>query len=189
VIVYVTGGIGTGKSSVLQLFAALGAQTISADEVVRALYAEPAMQLEVSEALQEPLPLDRASIAKKVFNDPAALHRLESLVHPRVHLAVEQAERSRGEAEYLFYEVPLLPSPRPDDRVIVVTAPLAIRLERLIQRGLTELDARARINTQPDAGKYGKLADFTIVNAGDLDGLAMAVRSIWEELRSGTSRI
>lgn len=189
VIVYLTGGIGTGKSTVLGLFAELGAHTLSADDVVRDLYAEPDVQKAIADALMEPLPLERARIAAKVFNDPVALQRLELILHPRVRQIVRQAELALGPTDALIYEVPLPPAAQPGDRVVVVRAPLATRMERLMGRGMSAVDASARIDAQADESTYGKSADYNIVNQGSRDELAESVRVIWEDLQNGTSRI
>lgn len=188
-IVYLTGGIGTGKSTVLRLFAEFGAHTLSADEVVRDLYVDPDVQLAIAEALMEPLPLDRARIAAKVFKDPMALQRLESILHPRVRQLVRLAEQALGPSEALIYEVPLPPDAQPGERIVAVRAPLATRMERLMARGLLAADASARISAQADEATYGKSANYFIVNQGDEVELAETVRVIWEDLQSGTSRI
>ncbi len=173
----------------LRLFAELGARTLSADDVVRDLYLESDVQRAVADALLEPLPLDRARIAAKVFNDPAARHRLESILHPRVRQLVTQEEQALGRAETLIYEVPLPPAARSQDRIVAVRAPLATRLERLIERGMSAADASSRIAAQADEATYGKSADYIIVNQGERDELAASVRVIWEDLQNGTSRI
>lgn len=188
-IVYLTGGIGTGKSTVLRQFADLGADTMSADDVVRALYADPAVQNAVAEAVGEAMPLDTARIAGKVFADPDALRRLEQVFHPRVQQIVAATAEAKKDGEPLIYEVPLPPAPREGDLVVVVTAPLEIRLERLAKRGMAMDDARARMAAQPDADRYGKDAAYTIVNDGDESALRAAVTEIWQELHDGPRAI
>lgn len=188
VIVYLTGGIGTGKSTVLGLFAELGATTVSADEIVRALYSRPEVQQRIAAVLGLGLPLDRAVIASRVFRNPEARQQLEAVLHPMVADSLQQW-RAASHSQPVVYEIPLLPAPEPDDVVVAVTAPLALRLQRLESRGMTREDALQRIEVQPIAADYGKSARFTIVNDGDLSELRTAVARVWEELRDGTSAI
>lgn len=190
-IVYLTGGIGTGKSTVLDLFAALGARTLSADRIVRDLYARPEVQKAVAEllALPLPLPLDKRAIADRVFADPEARTSLEHLLHPMVRRESDRAFADVPDDEVIVYEIPLPPEPRCGDVVCLVTAPLDLRIARLIARGMTEADARARIGAQPSDTVYGKHAAHTIVNAGDLDALRAQVRQTWEELHHGQGAV
>lgn len=185
-IVYLTGGIGTGKSTVLGMFRELGAQTLSADEVVRELYADPAVQFEVAQAIDEELPLDPQRIAAKVFADAAALQRLEGVIHPRVQQLVLQAAAGLPAGSTLVYEVPLPPSPRPGEVVLAVAAPLPVRRARLAARGMAPADVAARIAAQPGADAYGKHARHILVNEGNLEALREDVARVWEELHHGT---
>lgn len=187
-IVYLTGGIGTGKSTVLGLFAELGARTVSADEIVRALYARPSVQEAVARELGLGLPFDRAAVADLVFVDAEARARLESLIHPLVAAELEQRVAVEPETP-LVYEIPLLPKPRPGDVVVEVRAPLPLRIQRLIGRGMDRADAERRMAAQPSELEYGKQARFTIVNDGDLSALRAAVAQVWEALRDGPSAV
>lgn len=186
-IVYLTGGIGTGKSTVLRMFAELGARTLSADEIVRDLYSDPAVQARVADVLGMTLPLDRARIASVVFADPAARRRLEEVLHPLVRARVGELRDASGDP--LIYEMPLPPTPAPGDVVIVVTAPEQVRLARLIERGMDLQDASSRMAAQPSADAYGKDADFTIVNDRDAQALRNSVGRVWEELQRGASPV
>lgn len=184
-IVYLTGGIGTGKSTVLEMFGALGAETLSADRIVRDLYARPDVQAAVADLLALPIPLDKRSIAERVFADAEARTSLERLLHPLVRRESDRIFAELPEDAVMVYEIPLPPEPRCGDAVCLVTAPLDLRIERLLARGMTEADARARIAAQPGDTLYGKHAAHTIVNEGDLDALRAQVRHVWEELRHG----
>jgi len=188
VIVYLTGGIGTGKSTVLRRLAELGATTIAADDIVRTLYADPLIQVQVSNALGLPLPFDRSAIADLVFSDADARERLESIVHPLVSDALERL-RLQHFPSPLVYEIPLPPRPHPGDVVIVVTSPLELRIQRLLSRGLTAADARRRIAAQPADSVYGKQASIEIVNDGDVEALQRRVDEVWEELQRDSSQI
>lgn len=188
VIVYLTGGIGTGKSTVLDLFAQFGATTVSADEIVGDLYARPEVQARIAAALELELPLQRSAIASRVFLDHDARKRLESVIHPLVAAELERF-RQPDQAGPVIYEIPLLPTPQAGDVVIAVTAPLDLRLERLVARGMTRDDALRRMDVQPSPVEYGKHAGHTIVNDGDLPQLRAKVRGVWEDLQHGTSAI
>lgn len=188
-IVYLTGGIGTGKSTVLRMFAGLGARTLSADEIVRDLYNDPAVQARVAGVLGMRLPLDRGRIASVVFADAGARRRLEDVLHPLVAARVARLRDDLPPSEPLIYEMPLPPTPVPGDVVIVVTAPERVRLERLVGRGMDPQDASSRMAAQPPADAYGKDADFTIVNDGDAQALRNSVGRVWEELQRGTSPV
>jgi len=189
VIVYLTGGIGTGKSTVLRMLAELGARTVSADEIVRDLYADPAVQARVGEALGMTPPLDRVAIASVVFADAEARRRLEAIIHPLVTECVEALRRSEPADVPLVYEIPLPPRPQAGDVVIAITAPMEARLARLLDRGMSARDAEARIASQPRDDAYGKDARYTIVNDGDVEALRGAVDRIWKELQHGASRV
>lgn len=187
-IVYLTGGIGTGKSTVLAMFAELGATTAAADEIVRDLYARPAVQNAVAHELGLGLPLDKSAVADLVFVDTDARTRLEALIHPLV--ADELAKRAAALPDALLvYEIPLLPKPGSNDVVVEVRAPIDLRLQRLIGRGMDRADAERRVAAQPSEDEYGKQARFTIVNDGDVSKLRAAVAQVWEELRDGSSAV
>lgn len=185
-IVFITGGIGTGKSTVLQAFADLGAPTLSADAVVHDLYDQPQVQAAVADALGVGLPLDRKRIASLVFGDPALRQRLEAVLHPLVAARVA-VERQRHDV--LVYEVPLLPQPQPDDVVVVVEAPTAVRRARLLGRGMSVADVDARMAAQPSATQYRSLATHVLDNGGDPTSLRQAVAAIWTEVRHGARAI
>lgn len=187
--VYLTGGIGTGKSTVLSMFADLGARIVSADVIVHALLADPGIQHRVGSALGVARPEDRREIADKVFGDEQALRALEAIVHPLVVSEIEALRRDISPEDVLVYEVPLLPTPGAGEPVIVVEAPLQSRLERLHDRGMSDQDARARIAAQPDESAYRAIASYVIRNDGDQDTLHERVESVWKELHSGASNI
>ena len=166
--VAVTGGIGSGKSEVASRFGELGAQIIDADRIARAVVAvgEPALEEIVTEFGAEVLTadgsLDRAALALRVFGDPAALARLNSIVHPRVAERTQALLAAAPADSIVVYDVPLLDEQAASqwDLVVVVSAAPAVRVERLMtRRGMTAGEARARIDSQPSAEEYLELAD------------------------------
>ena len=180
-IVFVTGGIGSGKSTALQILAELGAHTERADDIVHELLSRPDVQHEVASVLGIPDASDRAAIAEIVFRDPAKRFALEKIIHPRV--AQEIKARSDGHFQPLVYEVPLLPNPGEGDLVIVIDTPDELRLQRLLDRGMSEDDARRRMAAQPPREAYLERADMVVPNSGDETALRAELTTIWEGLR------
>ena len=158
-LIGLTGGIGTGKSTVATMLKELGATVIDADEAARAVV-EPGTAGfdEVVEAFGDRYVrdgrLDRAALAELVFNDADARTRLNEITHPLIRqwmLERQQEAERRGE-ERVVLEIPLLYENGLDaamTSVIVVTAPLEVELERLREvQGYSEEHARARIASQ-----------------------------------------
>ena len=186
--VAVTGGIGSGKSEVASRFGELGAQIIDADRIARAVVAvgEPALEEIVTEFGAEVLTadgsLDRAALALRVFGDPAALARLNSIVHPRVAERTQALLAAAPADSIVVYDVPLLDEQAASqwDLVVVVSAAPAVRVERLMtRRGMTAGEARARIDSQPSAEEYLEWADVVINNQDDSAALVAEVDRVW----------
>lgn len=181
-----TGGIGSGKSTVAALFAARGAAVIDADQIAREVTAPGTPGHDaVAEAFPEAVSdgvLDRSRLAQIVFADDAARERLESIVHPLVY--AESARRAAGH-ELVLHDVPLIVEKGLADRydaVIVVGASDETRRRRLIQRGMDEADIEARIATQATDEQRRAIADYWIDNDGDLPELDRAVESVFERV-------
>ncbi|HVZ47810.1 MAG TPA: dephospho-CoA kinase [Gemmatimonadaceae bacterium] len=189
-----TGNIGSGKSTVARLLAARGAVVLDADAYAREAVAPgtPGLAAVVarfgSGALRPDGTLDRAALGRLVFADPAARHDLEAIVHPEVARrrgAGVAAARAAG-ADVVVSDVPLLFEAglaHEFDVVVVVDAPEAARLERLMAaRGLSRDEARARIAAQGDAAAKRARADVVIDNAGPPDALGPQVDALWRML-------
>ncbi len=188
-----TGGVGSGKSALGAALRARGATVIDADVVAREVV-EPgtAGLAAVVErfgpgVLTPDGALDRAALAGIVFGDPEALKDLNGIVHPLV--GARSAElMAAAPPGIVVYEVPLLVEsgrPRVDfDLVVVVETPLALRLERLSARGLTEADARARIAAQGTDEQRRAVADELVVNDGSRADLEAAADALWQRLRA-----
>ena len=186
--VAVTGGIGSGKSEVASRFGELGAQIIDADRIARAVVAvgEPALEEIVTEFGAEVLTadgsLDRAALALRVFGDPAALARLNSIVHPRVAERTQALLAAAPPNSIVVYDVPLLDDRTASqwDMVVVVSAADEVRGTRLMnRRGMTLGEAQARINSQPSSEDYLELADVVINNENDSVALGAEVNRVW----------
>jgi dephospho-CoA kinase len=193
-LVGLTGGIGSGKSTVSAMLADRGAVVIDADAITRSLQ-QPGT--EVFDAIVERFgdsvvqadgALDRAAIAAIVFNDDQAREDLEAIVHPAV--GAEMVRRLGEEAEtdhVVVYDVPLLVEKgrKGFAAVVVVDVDPDIAVERLVdQRGMSEADARARIAKQVSRQERLAAADRVIDNSGSFADLARAVDDLWSWLSS-----
>jgi dephospho-CoA kinase len=194
ILVGLTGGIGSGKSTVSSRLAQLGARVIDADAITRELQ-EPGT--EVFEAIVERFgegvvaddgTLNRQAVADIVFNDPDELKALNQIVHPAV--GVEIAERMKAAADtddVVILDVPLLVESGRDDMAAMVVVDLHhdLAVQRLVEhRGFDEEDARARISRQ--ASREDRLAKATKVldNGGSIEDLIAQVDALWPWMQS-----
>lgn len=191
-----TGGIGSGKSTVATLFVERGAFLVDADAISRSLMepGEAVLARTVAEfgehLLDEDGRLNRPALARIVFSDEQARLRLNSIVHPaireRAAQLVEQAQSDPGFSGIILEDIPLLVEsgdPSAFDGVVVVRTPLATRLQRLVSsRGMSEEDARARIAAQATDEQREAVATWVIDNGGSLDETTEQVRAVWEQM-------
>lgn len=188
-----TGGIGSGKSTVSSRLAELGAFIVDADLVAREIVepGQPALA-ELAEAFDGVLnpdgTLNRAELARQAFATPEATKKLNAITHPRIRARTEELFKQGREsgAEVLIYDMPLLienGEVNKVDHVLVVDAPDELRIERLVQhRGLDEDDARRRIATQIDRETRLSAADTVLDNSGSLEDLLTQVDGFWDGL-------
>jgi dephospho-CoA kinase len=189
-LVGLTGGIGSGKSSVSSLLAAKGAVVIDADAITRELQ-EPGTP--VFEAMVERFgqdivgadgALDRPAVADIVFADPEALADLNAIVHPAVGAEIaRRLEREVDTDHVVILDVPLLVESGRDDLVglVVVDTDPEVAVQRLVaQRGFREEDARARIARQASREERLARAGFVVDNNGDRTALEQNVDDCWE---------
>lgn len=192
-----TGGIATGKSLVAGFFREMGAAVVDADELAHQVTApgEPALE-EIRQVFGPGVftpegELDRRALGRLVFTDPAKRRELEGIVHPRVRQRLEEAVarfKAAG-APLIVLEIPLLfetgePLLRLIDRVVVVTAPEAVQLQRLQARnGLSETEARARMAAQMPLAEKVKRAHYVVDNGGTPEETRRQVEQIWEAMR------
>jgi dephospho-CoA kinase len=193
-IVGLTGGIGTGKSTVSGMLRELGATVIDADEATRTVQAPGSEGLrQLVEAfgpgIQAPSgELDRAALAEIAFRDPAARERLNGIVHPlvRAEMAQRQAEAAERGDPVVVLDIPLLFEARGAgafETVLLVYAPEELQLRRLVElRGMTPEQARARVAAQMPIEEKRRLATHVIDNTGDLDSLRAQVERVWAEI-------
>lgn len=187
-----TGGIGAGKSEVSRLLTERGAIVIDADAIAREVVAAgtPGLAAVVAEFGAEVLTaegaLDRERVAQIVFNDKDALTRLNAIVHPLVGQRMNELAASAPTDGIVVYDIPLLAENSLGsayDVVVVVDAPEATQVERLVQqRGMTEADARARIAAQATREQRRAIADVVLDNGGSREGLTRQVDALWVDL-------
>ena len=195
-----TGGIGSGKSTVAELFAAHGATIIDADAISRSLM-EPGQQVLADvvatfgdNLLDESGRLNRRP-ADIVFNDDDARNRLNALVHPAVReeskLQLKAAMEADPDNAVIIQDIPLLVETgqaEKFDGVIVVYTQMDTRMQRLVDaRGMNTDDARARIAAQATDEQRNAIADWIIDNSGSLENTAAQVAEVWDELRNAST--
>ena len=188
-----TGGIGSGKSTVSSRLAELGAFIVDADLVAREIVepGQPALA-ELAEAFDGVLnpdgTLNRAELARQAFATPEATKKLNAITHPRIRARTEELFKQGREsgAEVLVYDMPLLienGEVNKVNHVLVVDAPDELRIERLVQhRGLDEDDARRRIAAQIDRETRLSAADTVLDNSASLEDLLTQVDGFWDGL-------
>jgi dephospho-CoA kinase len=185
-----TGGIGSGKSTVSRLLAERGAVIVDADAIAREVV-EPgtpglAAVVEAFGAgvLAADGSLNRPGLAAVVFADPEARRTLDAIVHPLVRArAIEIAAAAPPDA-VVVNDVPLLAETGQAssyDVVLVVETDPGTRIARLVQRGLTAEDARARIAVQATDEQRRAIADVVLDNSGTPEQLAAQVDRFWTE--------
>jgi dephospho-CoA kinase len=192
-LVGLTGGIGSGKSTVASMLAERGAVVIDADVLARDAIApgtpgfDRVVELFGDDALSPAGDLDRARIAETAFHDEGKRHALEAIVHPEVARRVaETVAEHAGTDRVVVLDSPLLIESgayEACDVVIVVRVSDRTQLTRLVERGMDEADARARIAAQLPTKEKTALADVVIDNEGTLADLEVEVDRLWAELR------
>lgn len=190
ILVGLTGGIGSGKSTVSAMLAARGAVVIDADQITRELQAPGSPVLaEIVETfgpdvLDDGGALDRPALAAKVFGDPEALTRLNKIVHPAVGREMaSRLDAQRDTDSVVVLDIPLLvENPREGlCGTLVVDLPVDLAIERLVTfRNMSRADAEARISRQASREARVAIADRVIDNSGDLDSLEDQVESAWQ---------
>ena len=192
-LIGLTGGIGSGKTTVASQLKTLGARIVDADKIAREIVepGEPALA-ELAEAFDGVLnadgALNRAELARQAFATPEATEKLNSITHPRIReRTLERFAQARTEAvPVLVYDMPLLIENgeyKKMDHVLVVDAADEIRIDRLVNsRGLDEDDARRRIAAQISREERLAAADSVVDNSGTRDQLLQQVDTFWEQV-------
>jgi dephospho-CoA kinase len=192
-----TGGVGSGKSTVAALFAGHGAVVVDADAIAREVVepGTPGFDAVVAEFGSDIVgpdgALDRAALAALVFTDDAKRAELNAIMHPLVGQRMAELAETAGDA-IVVYDVPLLVEndlAAGFDFVVVVLADEAVRLTRLAERGMPEADARARMAVQATDEQRRAVAAAVIENDGTREQLAARVDAVWTEIQTMRSRL
>jgi dephospho-CoA kinase len=190
--VALTGGIATGKSYCLSKFASFGVPVLDADKLAREAVVPGSPALAAVAARFGPTvmradgSLDRAALGRIVFSDRAARADLEAIVHPEVYHRISEWFASMPKTRVAIADVPLLFETGHNhdfDRVIVTACTPAEQMRRLITRdGLSEADARARLNAQWPIEEKVARGDYIIRTDGTLADTDVQVKKIYEML-------
>ncbi|MBT5580041.1 MAG: dephospho-CoA kinase [Acidimicrobiaceae bacterium] len=200
-----TGGIGSGKSTVADMLVERGAVLIDADRIVRDLQEPGAPVFEAmverwgSAVVAEDGTLDRAAVAAIVFTDDNELKAINDIVHPAVGEAMQARRDDLKETDAIVvFDIPLLVKSEDDpvderyshlQGIIVVDTDVELAVERLVShRGFDADDARSRIILQASREARRAVADIIIDNSGDLDSLGPQVDAAWVWAESLGSR-
>lgn len=190
-LVGLTGGLASGKSTVARLMAERGCTVTDADRLVADLYrpgeagAEAVRELFGEEMLDARGAVDKEALGRRVFEDKEARQKLERAIHPLVGAAFAQlVARSEG---IVVFEATLLAETggwRAYEVVITVEADESTRLERAVGRGMERADAEARLAAQATQDERTAVADIVIENDGSLEQLERRVDEVVEELEA-----
>jgi dephospho-CoA kinase len=194
-LVGLTGGIGSGKSTVSRMLEQRGAVVLDADALARDAVApgtpghDRVVERFGANILAPGGAIDREALASVVFSDAAARRDLEAIVHPEVRrMFAEQCEAYQGTEQIVVFSAPLLVETGMHtafDVLIVVSASVETQVERLMRdRAMREEQVRARIDAQLPLEDKAAAADILLDNEGTLEDLEGQVDRIWSDLRS-----
>jgi dephospho-CoA kinase len=194
-IMGLTGGIASGKSTVSALFVAKGAALVDADVIAREvmLPGHPVLAAAVQAfgetILQPDGTLDRARLGEMVFRDPEALQTLNNLTHPAIRTEIKDLMYALDQEDpqrLVIVDIPLLYESQLDnlfDQIIVVYVPRRVQLARLMARsGMTLEQAENRLKSQMDIELKRRKADYVIDNSGDPVATERQVAGLWDRL-------
>ena len=196
-LIGLTGGIGSGKSTVAAILRELGAEVLEADRIARQVVepGQPAFAEIVAEfgsgVVGADGKLDRKRLAERVFADDDALATINRITHPRIGTETGRllADASAREVPLVVYEVPLLVEnglQEGMDAVIVVDVPPEMQVARALARGgITEEEVRQRMAAQTDRAGRDAVADYTIDNSRSLAETRLQTEAAWNDLIAG----
>ena len=191
-VVALTGGIGSGKSTVGQIFAQLGATVIDSDQLARDVIERGSIGFnevvaKFGDEILKNGEIDRQILASLVFKDPAKRAELEQITHPLIRKAFTKVVSSASPDSIVINQIPLLVESNHDykfDHIITVSASESIRTDRLIKRGLTNEQIKQRMQAQATDQMREGIADSVIVNEKSEQEITDQVEKIWEQLFS-----
>lgn len=191
-VVGLTGGIGTGKSTVAKMLGDHGAVVVDCDALGR-LVIEPGQRAYRAviarfgrDIVKDDGHIDRPSLARLVFGKPDELAALNAISHPAINAEIADRIAAAPAGRTVVLDMAVLVETSLGKGqyhvVVVVEAPLDVRLHRLEGRGMNADDARARMSSQASDADRRAVADFIVDNGGDLNHLRAQVDRLWEQL-------
>ena len=190
-IVALTGGIGSGKSTVGQMFQDLGAIVTDSDQLARDVVERGTTGFDqiigaFGDEVLKNGDLNRAALADLVFKDPAKRKQLEQITHPLIRKAFAKIVESAKGDSIVVNQIPLLVESNHDykfDHVITVSASEAVRIERLLKRGMNLTQIQQRLQAQSNDAQREKISDSIIRNDDSQADLLSEVEKVWELLQ------
>ena len=187
-LVALTGGIGSGKSLAGEFLAALGATVVDSDQLARDVVERgtPGFDEIVArfgDLVLKDGNLDRSKLGEIIFSDPKARADLEAITHPRIRDAFAQVVAVAKAGDVIVNQIPLLVETTGAarfDYVVTVSAPLELRRERSIARGMKVYEFDKRVAAQVTDAQREAISDSVIINSGDRDSLLRSVENLWE---------
>ncbi len=191
-IVALTGGIGSGKTTVGDIFSELGAVVIDSDQLARTVLERGSKGFDLvlakfGDAILKNGELDRSLLATLIFNDSQKRSELESITHPLIRQSFAEIISSLPRESIVIYQIPLLFESKGAynfDHIITISAPEELRIERLKNRGLDSSDIKKRIEAQASDVERESISNSIIRNDKDELHLRNQVESIWLELEN-----
>ena len=191
-IVALTGGIGSGKTTTGDIFSELGAVVIDSDQLARAVLERGTKGFDLvlakfGDAILRNGELDRSLLATLVFNDSQKRSELESITHPLIRQSFAEIISNLPRESIVINQIPLLFESKGAykfDHIITISAPEELRIERLKNRGLGFSDIKKRIEAQANDLERESISNSTIRNDKDESHLRDQVESIWLELEN-----
>ena len=188
--VALTGGIGSGKSSAAEIFAALGAVVVDSDEIARKVLDRESVGFgEVVAVFGDQIlaagEIDRKKLGQLVFSDSKERKKLEQITHPLIRKEFERIIKNVPENSIVINQIPLLAESKYDykfDYVIAISAPIEVRKNRLLERGMKSYEIEQRLAAQASDADRAKISNEVIENAGDLSQLTTNVEKVWRKL-------
>jgi dephospho-CoA kinase len=190
-VVALTGGIGSGKSTVGQIFEELGAVVTDSDQLARNVVERGTTGFDqiVAAFGDEVLKngdLDRAALAEVIFKDPVKRTQLEQITHPLIRRAFAEIVESAQNDSIVINQIPLLVESKHEykfDHVITVSATEEVRIQRLLMRGMNLTQIKQRIGAQSTDAQREAISDTVISNDKDHSELLVEVEKVWELLQ------
>jgi len=189
-VVALTGGIGSGKSTVGQIFAQLGAIVVDSDQLARDVLERGSIGFnevvaKFGDEILKNGEIDRQLLGSIVFKDPTKRSELEQITHPLIRKAFAEVIARSTSNSIVINQIPLLVESNHDykfDHVITVSASEDIRAQRLLKRGLTGVQIRERMQAQVTDQMRESIADSVIVNEKSEQEITGQVEKIWKLL-------